>query len=109
MERGLLAATRDVAQVFASGGPLYFVFHIQTRAHYFMQTLLAGGATYRATGRGFVTTHNSFDEQYRFFAASHLYLGVELAAALGLMGAHTQAGQYLGRTWSLWLACGAFL
>merc|ERR1719258_818166 len=24
-------------------------------------------------------------------------------------GAHTQAGQYLGRTWSLWLACGAFL
>ena len=25
------------------------------------------------------------------------------------MGAHTQAGQYLGRTWSLWLACGAFL
>jgi len=74
-----------------------------------MQTLLAGGATYRATGRGFVTTHNSFDEQYRFFAASHLYLGVELAAALGLMGAHTQAGQYLGRTWSLWLACGAFL
>ena len=44
-------------------GPLYFIFHIQTRAHYFMQTLLAGGATYRATGRGFVTTHNAFDEQ----------------------------------------------
>ena len=41
------------------------MFHIQTRAHYFMQTLLAGGATYRATGRGFVTTHNAFDEQYR--------------------------------------------
>lgn len=109
VERGLLNATRDVAQVFASGGPLYFVFHIQTRAHYFTQTLLAGGATYRATGRGFVTTHNSFDEQYRFFAASHLYLGVELAAALGLMGAHTMSDQYLGRTWSLWLACGAFL
>mmetsp|Transcript_33873 Transcript_33873/g.103973 ORF Transcript_33873/g.103973 Transcript_33873/m.103973 type:complete len:586 (-) Transcript_33873:79-1836(-) len=109
VERGLLTAARDVAQVFASGGPLYFVFHIQTRAHYFMQTLLAGGATYRATGRGFVTTHNAFDEQYRFFASSHLYLGVELAAALALMGAHTAAGQYAGRTWSLWLACGAFL
>ena len=109
VERGLWPAARDVAQVFASGGPLYFIFHIQTRAHYFMQTLLAGGATYRATGRGFVTRHSTFDEQYRFFAASHLYLGVELAAALVLMGLHTEAGQYLGRTWSLWLAVSAFL
>ncbi|KAH8049255.1 1,3-beta-D-glucan synthase [Aureococcus anophagefferens] len=109
VERGLWAAAKDVAQVFASGGPLYFIFHIQTRAHYFTQTILAGGATYRATGRGFVTRHSTFDEQYRFFAASHLHLGVELSAALVLMGLHTGAGQYAGRTWSLWLAVGSFL
>jgi len=111
VERGLWAAARDVAQVFLSGGPLYFVFHIQTRSHYFLQTLLAGGASYKATGRGFVTRHSPFDEQYRFFAASHLYLGVELAAALTLIKFYTEAEppQYFGRTWSLWLATIAFL
>lgn len=109
VERGLLPALRDVLQVFASGGPLYFVFHIQTRAHYFFQTLVAGGASYKATGRGFVTRHSTFDEQYRFFATSHLYLGVELASALVLMGIYSEARQYAGRTWSLWLATLAFL
>jgi len=109
VERGLAVACRDVLQVFVSGGPLYFVFHIQTRAHYFFQTLIAGGATYRATGRGFVTRHSSFDEQYRFFASSHLYLGVELSAALVLIGVHSASEQYASRTWSLWLATGAFL
>ncbi|KAJ8612338.1 hypothetical protein CTAYLR_008360 [Chrysophaeum taylorii] len=109
VERGLLPATRDVLQVFATGGPLYFVFHIQTRAHYFFQTLVAGGASYKGTGRGFVTRHSTFDEQYRFFATSHLYLGVELAAALVLIGIYSSARQYAGRTWSLWLATAAFL
>jgi callose synthase len=49
------------------------------------------------------------DEQYRFFAASHLYLGVELAAGLIIMGIYTDAGQYFGRTWSLWLASISFI
>ena len=44
VERGLATAAKDVVQMFMSGGPLYFIFHIQTRAHYFQQTLLAGGA-----------------------------------------------------------------
>jgi callose synthase len=73
------------------------------------QTILVGGAKYRATGRGFVTQHTPMDEQYRFFASSHLYLGVELAAGLILMGVYTDAGQYGGRTWSLWLASVSFL
>lgn len=78
VEKGLLAALGEVAQVFLSGGPMYFMFHIQTRAHYFYQTLLAGGAQYRATGRGFVTHHSCFDDLYRFFANSHFYLGFEV-------------------------------
>ena len=78
VEKGLLVALGEVLQVFLSGGPMYFMFHIQTRAHYFYQTLLAGGAQYRATGRGFVTHHSCFDDLYRFFATSHFYLGFEV-------------------------------
>jgi callose synthase len=47
VEKGLKASILTVGQVFLSGGPMYFMFHIQTRAHYFYQTLLAGGAQYR--------------------------------------------------------------
>ncbi|KAG5186996.1 1,3-beta-glucan synthase component-domain-containing protein [Tribonema minus] len=109
VEKGLRAALITVGQVFVSGGPMYFMFHIQTRAHYFYQTLLAGGAQYRATGRGFVTHHSSFDDLYRFFATSHFYLGFELGVALVIMAFMTSAHQYFGRTWSLWLACVSFL
>mmetsp|Transcript_15122 Transcript_15122/g.33800 ORF Transcript_15122/g.33800 Transcript_15122/m.33800 type:complete len:1076 (+) Transcript_15122:3108-6335(+) len=109
VERGWWASALEIFQVFATGGPLHFMFHIQTKAFYMAQTILVGGAKYRATGRGFVTQHTPFDEQYRFFAASHLYLGVELAAALILVAVYSSAGQYCGRTWSLWLASGSFL
>lgn len=78
VEKGLLASLGEVLQVFLTGGPMYFMFHIQTRAHYFYQTVLAGGAQYRATGRGFVTHHSRFDDLYRFFANSHFYLGFEV-------------------------------
>lgn len=83
VEKGLLVALGEVLQVFLSGGPMYFMFHIQTRAHYFYQTLLAGGAQYRATGRGFVTHHSCFDDLYRFFANSHFYLGFEVRGCFG--------------------------
>jgi len=88
---------------------LHFMFHIQTKAHYMSQTILVGGAKYRATGRGFVTQHTPMDEQFRFFASSHLYLGVELGAGLIIMGVFSVAKQYFGRTWSLWLASMSFL
>lgn len=109
VERGWLASAQEILTVFVTGGPLHFMFHIQTKAFYMTQTILVGGAKYRPTGRGFVTQHTAMDEQYRFFAASHLYLGVELAAGLIVMGIFTEAGQYLGRTWSLWLAAISFI
>ena len=109
VERGWWNSLEEIFQVFVTGGPLHFMFHIQTKAHYMCQTILVGGAKYRATGRGFVTQHTPMDEQFRFFASSHLYLGVELAAGLIIMGIFTQAGQYAGRTWSLWLAATSFL
>jgi callose synthase len=109
VERGWLASLQEIAMVFATGGPLHFMFHIQTKANFMSQTILVGGAKYRATGRGFVTQHTAMDEQYRFFASSHLYLGIELGAGLILMGLYSDAGQYFGRTWSLWLASISFL
>jgi callose synthase len=109
VERGWWNSLREILHVFCTGGPLHFMFHIQTKAHYMSQTILVGGAKYRATGRGFVTQHTRADEQYRFFASSHLYLGVEMAAGLFIMGVYSDAGQYLGRTWSLWLAALSFL
>jgi callose synthase len=109
VERGWWASIQEIFYVFVTGGPLHFMFHIQTKATYMAQTILVGGAKYRPTGRGFVTQHTPFDEQFRFFASSHLYLGIELAAGLILMGIYTDAGQYTGRTWSLWLASLSFL
>uniref|UniRef100_A0A7S4EG16 1,3-beta-glucan synthase n=1 Tax=Pseudo-nitzschia australis TaxID=44445 RepID=A0A7S4EG16_9STRA len=109
VERGWLSSAQEILTVFLTGGPLHFMFHIQTKAFYMTQTILVGGAKYRPTGRGFVTQHTPMDEQFRFFAASHLYLGVELAAGLIVMGIFSDAGQYFGRTWSLWLASISFL
>jgi hypothetical protein len=80
-------------QVFLSGGPLYFIFHIRTRDYYYSQTVLAGGATYRATGRGFVTHHSPFDENYRFFANSHFYMGFEMLVLLILLAVYSTAGE----------------
>lgn len=109
VERGWVASMQEILLVFVTGGPLHFMFHIQTKANYMAQTIFVGGAKYRPTGRGFVTQHTPMDEQFRFFASSHLYLGLELAAALILMGIFTDAGQYFGRTWSLWLASVSFI
>lgn len=109
VEKGFRAALSEISFMILSGGPLYFIFHIQTKSYYFSQTLLAGGAMYRPTGRGFVTQHVAFDESFRFFASSHIYLGFELAVALVLFGIHTKSAQYSGLTWSLWLAAVAFL
>lgn len=103
VERGFKAALKEVFMIFVTGGPLYFLFHIGTKWFYYGQTILAGGAKYRATGRGFVTKHSRFDELYRFYASSHLYAGVEIAAGLSIYYVFTVGEQYFAMTWSLWL------
>uniref|UniRef100_K3W706 1,3-beta-glucan synthase n=1 Tax=Globisporangium ultimum (strain ATCC 200006 / CBS 805.95 / DAOM BR144) TaxID=431595 RepID=K3W706_GLOUD len=103
VERGFKAALKEVFMIFVTGGPLYFLFHIGTKWFYYGQTILAGGAKYRATGRGFVTKHSRFDELYRFYASSHLYSGVEIAVGLSIYYIFTVGEQYFAMTWSLWL------
>lgn len=109
VEKGFVQAMSEIGFMLLSGGPLYFIFHIQTKSFYFQQTLMAGGAKYRPTGRGFVTQHAPFDEQYRFFASSHVYLGFELTVALIIFGIYTTSKQYPGLTWSLWLTAASLL
>lgn len=109
VEKGFFKACVDIFWMIVSGGPLYFIFHIQTKCYYFSQTLLAGGAKYRPTGRGFVTRHSPFKENYRYFATSHIYLGFELVVALLLFACFTKSKQYFGLTWSLWLGTIAFI
>lgn len=133
VEKGFMNSLWEVLQVFLSGGPLYFIFHIRTRDYYYTQTILRGGASYRATGRshattviccgcrnrhrprltsqkhrqrsshsypstpavpgrGFVTNHSPFDENFRFFANSHFYLGFEIAVALVLFAIYSTSG-----------------
>jgi callose synthase len=103
VERGFKAAMKEVFMLVVTGGPLYFLFHIGTKWFYYGQTILAGGAKYRATGRGFVTKHSQFDELFRFYASSHLYAGVEIAIGLILYFLFTVGEQYVSMTWSLWL------
>jgi callose synthase len=70
VDRGFGKATWEILRMLLTGGPLFFIFHMGTKSHYFEHTLLAGGANYRATGRGFVTTHEDFGVLYRFFAGA---------------------------------------
>ena len=57
----------------------------------------------------FLFRHSPFDENFRFFASSHIHLGFELGAALILFAVQTQTKQYGGLTWSLWLTSVSFL
>ena len=76
VERGWWNSLRKIASVFIIGGPLYFMFHIQTQTYYMTQTIFVGGAKYRATCQGFFTQHTPMDEQFPFSPSSHLYIDV---------------------------------
>ena len=91
IEEGFLKACIGLFYIFFTGGPLYFIFQIQTRCFYFMQTVMAGNAKYKPTGRGFVTDHAKFDQNFRYFAMSHLYLGFEIMILLILYGLFSES------------------
>ena len=54
VEHGLYHAISQMITTHVTGAPLFFMFHMGTKAHYFNSTLQFGGAKYRPTGRGFV-------------------------------------------------------
>ncbi|KAL3931325.1 MAG: hypothetical protein SGPRY_001173 [Prymnesium sp.] len=115
VEHGLLHAITTMIKTYVTGAPLFFMFHMGTKAHYFNSTLEFGGAKYRPTGRGFVMQHESFAElctppPNRFHAGSHLYSAFELL--WGLLLAHymgVSRGDVWRTTWSIWLVVIAWL
>ena len=123
VEHGLWHSVSKFVETFLTGSPLFFMFHMGTKAHYYDSTLKYGGAKYRPTGRGFVLQHEDFAELYRFHSASHLYNGFELLWGLLLLMTLGDwwwkgdgpdlggggMGQYWRTTWSLWAVMIAWL
>jgi hypothetical protein len=50
LERGIVRALGAVVEMVVTGGVLFFLFGVKTKAYYFTRTLLSGGAKYLATG-----------------------------------------------------------
>jgi hypothetical protein len=110
LERGFRRATIEVVRLILTGGPLYYMFHMGTKSYYIEQTMLAGGAKYRPTGRGFVTRHEHFAELFRFHASSHFYRSVEMMIALLLyLLVIPPTYSYSLVTWAGWLIVGSWL
>jgi len=110
LEKGFRKSILEVARAIATGFPIFAIFHMGTKSFYFEQTMLAGGAKYRPTGRGFVTRHERFAEIYRFHAASHFYRSVELILALLLyLIVIPPTFNYSLVTWAGWLIVAAWL
>eukprot|EP00475_Leptophrys_vorax_P015156 TRINITY_DN21504_c0_g2_i1.p1 TRINITY_DN21504_c0_g2~~TRINITY_DN21504_c0_g2_i1.p1 ORF type:complete len:864 (-),score=60.33 TRINITY_DN21504_c0_g2_i1:103-2358(-) len=77
LEQGFLRAIVNFITMQLQLSSVFFTFSLGTRAHYFMRTLLHGGARYRATGRGFVVRHIKFADNYRLYSRSHFTYGIE--------------------------------
>jgi callose synthase len=102
---GFRSALWEVVKMVITGGPFYFMFSMATKWYYFGQTLVAGGASYRATGRGFVTQHETFAELYRFYFFSHFLASFELMITLLLykIFLNSPYENYGAITWPMWL------
>eukprot|EP00658_Telonema_sp_P-2_P083187 TRINITY_DN8943_c0_g1_i8.p1 TRINITY_DN8943_c0_g1~~TRINITY_DN8943_c0_g1_i8.p1 ORF type:complete len:2058 (+),score=512.22 TRINITY_DN8943_c0_g1_i8:149-6322(+) len=106
LQKGWKFAIWEFIKMHFEGGPVFFLFGIQTKAHYFLQTLLYGGARYRATGRGFMLHHEPFDDLYRFYYASHFRPMMEMLFVTILWITHVDwgfRGSFLLSSWTLWL------
>ncbi|CAI5480067.1 unnamed protein product, partial [Closterium sp. Yama58-4] len=82
LEKGTGAAIWEFLLMHVQLCFAFFTFSLGTRAHYFLRTLMHGGAKYRATGRGFVVRHEPFAENYRLYSRSHFNKAVELLLCL---------------------------
>jgi hypothetical protein len=51
-----------------------------------------GGAKYRATGRGFVLSRDSFTRVYRTYARSHIYPAMKLLFMMIVFGIFNESG-----------------
>uniref|UniRef100_A0A7N0R990 1,3-beta-glucan synthase n=1 Tax=Kalanchoe fedtschenkoi TaxID=63787 RepID=A0A7N0R990_KALFE len=106
LEHGFLSAIWDFGMMQLQLASFFYTFSLGTRTHYFGQTILHGGAKYRATGRGFVVEHKSFAENYRLYARSHFVKAIELGIILTVYAYRSPVAKntfiYIALTISSW-------
>ena len=100
LETSIIRASTTFAWMLVTGSPLFFLFHMMTKAFFFNNSVLYGGAKYRATGRGFVLSRESFCRIYRSYARTHFYPAMKLLFLLIVFGIFSNRGSYIEATWS---------
>ena len=109
LETSLVKSFTTLAWMNITGSPLFFFFHMLTKAFFFNNSLLYGGAKYRATGRGFVLSRDGFCRIYRSYARTHVYPAMKLLFMLVVFGIFYNTGSYIEATWSAILLLVAWL
>ena len=100
LETSLIKAMSTLAWMNITGSPLFFFFHMLTKAFFFNNSLLYGGAKYRATGRGFVLSRDGFCRIYRNYARTHVYPAMKVLFMLVVFGIFSNTGSYIEATWA---------
>ena len=115
LERGFRSAFLDFFIMQLQLASVFFTFSLGTKAHYFVRTIMHGGAKYRATGRGFVVRHERFSENYRLYSRSHFTPALEILLMLIVYAVYgsdqvASAGMsYTLVTFSMWFLCLSWL
>ncbi len=106
LEQGLLRGVLAALAQLLSGSFSFFIFKQQTTTTALHRSVLYGGATYLATGRGFSITSSSFIKLFANYGRSHIALGFELIAMAIAVAATLECARcsYAGLTWGTWLA-----
>ncbi|KAJ4836810.1 hypothetical protein Tsubulata_035623, partial [Turnera subulata] len=93
IEQGFLTSLWEFLMMQFQLSPVFYTFTMGTRTHFFIRTILHGGAKYRATGRGYSVQHKSFVENYRFYSRSHFIKAIELGLVLTVYQSYTGIGR----------------
>ncbi|EXB37986.1 Callose synthase 12 [Morus notabilis] len=113
LEHGFLQAVWDFLTMQLQLSSVFYTFSMGTHTHFFGQTILHGGAKYRATGRGFVVQHKSFAENYRLYARSHFIKAIELGLILIVYTSHSAVAKdmfvYIALTISSWFLAASLI
>ncbi|CAI5957562.1 unnamed protein product [Closterium sp. NIES-64] len=115
LERGFRTAMVDFILMQLQLASVFFTFSLGTKAHFFVRTIMHGGAKYRPTGRGFVVRHEKFAENYRLFARSHFTVALEFLLMLIVIAIYGESMSssnglsYFLVTFSMWFLCLSWL
>jgi callose synthase len=86
-ERGMWRGLTDLLDMVLRGSIIFYAFQVGNKAYYLNTVMMYGGATYKATGRGFVLKHERFKDSFQHYFYSHYLPGLELLLLLIIEGA----------------------